>query len=94
MYKSKKVVVVIPAYNAAETLRKTYDEIIDQNIVDLIILVDDCSYDETASIAKTLKHVKTYKHVRNKGYGGNQKTCYKLALEEGADIIVMVHPDY
>ena len=84
----------MPAYNAAQTLRMTYDEVMEQDIVDLVILVDDGSRDETVSIAKTLPDTVVYTHERNRGYGGNQKSCYRLALEEGGDIIIMVHPDY
>ncbi len=84
----------MPAYNAAQTLRMTYDEVMEQGIVDLVILVDDGSRDETVSIAKTLPDTVVYTHERNRGYGGNQKSCYRLALEEGGDIIIMVHPDY
>jgi glycosyltransferase involved in cell wall biosynthesis len=94
MYKDKKVIVVMPAYNAAKTLRKTYDEVMAQGVVDQVILVDDASQDETTAIAKDLPNTKLYTHPRNRGYGANQKTCYKLALEEGGDIIIMVHPDY
>ncbi len=94
MYKGKKIVVVMPAYNAAKTLRKTYDEIIEQQIVDKIILVDDASNDETLSIAYSLPFTEVFVHDKNTGYGGNQKTCYKKALECGADIVIMVHPDY
>jgi glycosyltransferase involved in cell wall biosynthesis len=93
MYKNKKIVVVLPAYNAALTLEKTYSEI-PLDIVDEVILVDDCSNDSTFEVATRLgiKHV--IQHEENKGYGGNQKTCYKKALELGADIVVMLHPDY
>ena len=84
----------MPAYNAAQTLRKTYDEVIAQGLVDLIIVVDDGSSDETVSIAKALPNTIVHIHERNRGYGGNQKSCYKLALEEGGDIVIMVHPDY
>lgn len=84
----------MPAYNAAKTLRKTYDEVMEQNIVDMVILVDDASQDKTRDIAETLPATKVYTHRKNQGYGANQKTCYKLALEEGGDIIIMVHPDY
>jgi glycosyltransferase involved in cell wall biosynthesis len=94
MFHNKKVVVVMPAYNAARTLRQTYDEVMAQQLVDLVILVDDGSKDETAAIARTLPGVKVHVHPKNKGYGGNQKTCYRLALEEGGDIVIMIHPDY
>ncbi|MFC1798182.1 glycosyltransferase family 2 protein [Thermodesulfobacteriota bacterium] len=94
MYQDKKVVVVMPAYNAALTLRRTYQEVMDQEVVDLVILVDDNSSDETVSIAKTLPRTVVYIHEKNKGYGANQKTCYRLARENDADIIIMVHPDY
>jgi glycosyltransferase involved in cell wall biosynthesis len=94
MFKEKKVIVVMPAYNAAQTLQKTYDEVMDQGIVDMIILVDDASQDDTAEIAKTLPNVEVCIHDRNLGYGANQKTCYRLALEREGDIIIMVHPDY
>jgi glycosyltransferase involved in cell wall biosynthesis len=94
MFQNQKVIVVMPAYNAAKTLRKTYDEVMDQKVVDLVILVDDGSKDETASIARSLPNVKVHVHPVNKGYGGNQKTCYRLALEAGGDIIIMIHPDY
>jgi glycosyltransferase involved in cell wall biosynthesis len=93
MIYGKKVVVVMPAYNAALTLAKTYKEI-PFDIVDEVILTDDCSKDNTIEVAQSIgiKHV--LKHDRNKGYGGNQKTCYDTALTLGADIVVMVHPDY
>jgi glycosyltransferase involved in cell wall biosynthesis len=94
MFHKQKVIVVMPAYNAAKTLRKTYDEVMEQGLVDLVILVDDGSKDETAAIARSLPHVKVHVHPVNKGYGGNQKTCYRLALEAGGDIIIMIHPDY
>jgi len=94
MYRDKKVVVVMPAYNAARTLHQTYDEVRAQGLVDLIILVDDLSRDDTAAIARTLEGVSVHVHEKNLGYGGNQKTCYRLALEAGADIVVMIHPDY
>ena len=94
MYRGKKVVVVMPAYNAAKTLRQTYDEVRAQELVDLIILVDDRSRDETVSVARELEGVQVHVHEQNTGYGGNQKTCYRLALEAGADIVVMLHPDY
>lgn len=94
MYKGQKVIVVMPAYNAAQTLRKTYDEVIAQEIVDRVIVVDDNSSDETVAIAKAMPRTLVYTHDRNRGYGGNQKSCYRLALEAGGDIIIMVHPDY
>ncbi|HYX10053.1 MAG TPA: glycosyltransferase family 2 protein, partial [Bacteroidales bacterium] len=94
MYKDKKVVVVMPAYNAAQTLRKTWEEVMAQEIVDLVIVVDDGSRDETVFIAKALPDTIVYIHEKNLGYGGNQKTCYRLALEADGDIIIMVHPDY
>ena len=88
----KKIVVVMPAYNAEQTLRQTYSEIPRQYIDD-VILVDDGSSDETASIARSLG-CKTIVHQKNRGYGGNQKTCYTEALKHGADVVVMLHPDY
>jgi glycosyltransferase involved in cell wall biosynthesis len=94
MYQDKKVVVVMPAYNAARTLRQTYDEVRAQGLADLIILVDDRSRDDTVAVARTLEGVQVQVHEKNLGYGGNQKTCYRLALAAGADIVVMIHPDY
>ncbi len=94
MFKDKKVVVVMPAYNAANTLRRTYDEVMAQGIVDQVIVVNDASYDETVRIARTLPDTIVHTHPENQGYGANQKTCYKLALQQDADIIIMVHPDY
>lgn len=94
MFKDKKVVVVMPAYNAEKTITQTYNEVVSQGIVDLVIIVDDASKDNTTSIAKSFDNVKIYVHEKNLGYGGNQKSCYKLALEKGADIIIMLHPDY
>lgn len=93
MVNGKKVVVVMPAYNAALTLEKTYNEI-DFTVVDEVILVDDCSSDETSEVAKKIGINHVIRHEKNKGYGGNQKTCYNKALEIGADIVIMVHPDY
>lgn len=84
----------MPAYNAEKTLLMTYDEVMAQSIVDLVVLVDDGSRDETVSIAKALPDTLVYIHEKNLGYGANQKTCYSLALEAGGDIIIMVHPDY
>ncbi|CCO23549.1 glycosyltransferase family 2 protein [Maridesulfovibrio hydrothermalis] len=92
MVNGKKVVMVMPAYNAASTLKKTIDEL-PVDIVDEILLVDDCSRDDTVSQAESLG-IKTVVHTCNMGYGGNQKTCYKTALDLGADVVVMVHPDY
>ncbi len=94
MLLDKKIVVVMPAYNAAKTLKKTYEEVMEQEIVDLVILVDDASHDETAEIAAALPKTKVLVHGENRGYGANQKSCYRLALAEGADIVIMVHPDY
>jgi glycosyltransferase involved in cell wall biosynthesis len=94
MLNGQKIVVVMPAYNAARTLRRTYDEVMAQGIVDLIIVVDDASQDETVSIARTLDRVQVEVHPMNRGYGGNQKTCYRLALAAGAHIVIMIHPDY
>jgi len=94
MYKNKKIVVVMPAHNAAETLQQTHDEVMEQDVVDLVIVVDDGSKDQTVTIAKTLPKTLVHIHPRNQGYGANQKTCYRLALEEDGDIIIMVHPDY
>ncbi len=94
MFNDKRVVVVMPAYNAELTLRQTYDEVMSQGMVDLVILVDDASQDATAEVGRSLPNTKVHVHETNSGYGANQKTCYKLALEEGADIVIMVHPDY
>jgi len=93
MYNDKKVVIVMPAYRASQTLERTYKEI-PFDIVDEVILVDDYSPDDTADVAKRLGIQHVIRHDANKGYGGNQKTCYTKALEIGADIVVMVHPDY
>ena len=91
MYKSKKIIVVLPAYNAVTTLERTINDL--PEMVDQIILVDDKSNDETVALARKLGLL-VFEHEKNKGYGGNQKTCYRLALEQGADIVVMIHPDY
>ncbi len=93
MIDQKKIVVVLPAYNARKTLEKTYHEI-PFDIVDEVILVDDCSSDDTASFAKLLGINHVIQHEKNKGYGGNQKSCYDAALKLGADIVIMLHPDY
>ena len=92
MINNQKVIVIMPAYNAEKTLEKTYNEIY-QNFVDEIILVDDFSSDNTKEIAKDL-NITTIVHEQNKGYGGNQKSCYRAALKAGADIVIMLHPDY
>jgi len=94
VYQEKKVIVVMPAFNAAKTLQITYDEVMNQGVVDQVVIVDDKSNDETAAIAKTLPNALVHLHEHNLGYGGNQKSCYRLALEQGADIVIMVHPDY
>ena len=94
MYNGKKVAVVMPAYNAAKTLLKTYREAVAQPFVDRVIVVDDASSDDTYEIARKLDKVLAFRKDANTGYGGNQKQCYKLALEDGADIVIMVHPDY
>ena len=92
MLNKKRIIVVLPAYNAAKTLDRTYQEI-PLDIVDDILLVDDNSSDRTVNLSKELK-IQTFLHDRNYGYGRNQKTCYSEALKTGADIVVMVHPDY
>ena len=94
MHQGKKVVVVMPAYNAEQTLEKTHSEVMEQGVVDLVIVVDDLSHDETVTVARRLPATKVVVHSENLGYGGNQKTCYREALAEGADVIIMVHPDY
>lgn len=93
MLNNKKIVVVLPAYNAALTLEKTYNEI-PFDLVDEVVLVDDASRDDTVEVAKQLGIRHIIRHDSNKGYGGNQKSCYNKALELGADIVIMVHPDY
>ena len=94
MINGKKIIVVMPAYNAESTLLQTYNEVMEQGIVDQVILVDDCSRDRTVEIAKNLSNTFVHVHTVNRGYGANQKSCYKFALEHGADIVIMVHPDY
>jgi glycosyltransferase involved in cell wall biosynthesis len=93
MYQDKRIVVVLPAYNASATIKKTYDEI-PFDVVDEVVLVDDASKDETIKMAMEIgiKHIVA--HQSNKGYGGNQKSCYNKALELNADIVIMLHPDY
>lgn len=92
MIAGQKVIVVLPAYNAEKTPRQTFDEI-PHDVVDEIILTDDASHDDTVTVARELG-IRTLRHERNRGYGGNQKTCYMAALAAGADIVVMLHPDY
>ena len=94
MFNNKKVIVVMPAYNAAHTLQQTHAEVVAQDYVDQVIVVDDGSKDETVAIAENLPNTIVHVHPRNQGYGANQKTCYKLALEQGGDMVIMVHPDY
>ena len=93
MIKGKKLIVVLPAYNAARTLKMTYDEI-PFDIVDDVVLVDDCSSDDTVKVGEQIgiKHI--IRHEKNTGYGGNQKSCYNKALDLGGDIVIMLHPDY
>lgn len=93
MIDGKKIVVVMPAYNASRTLENTYREI-PFNIVDEVVLVDDRSQDDTIQVAQQLGITRVIQHHKNRGYGGNQKSCYKEALRAGADIVVMLHPDY
>ena len=92
MLNGKKIVVVLPAYNAEKTLKKTFDDI-PKDIADEILLTDDQSSDRTVEIARSLG-IKIFVHEKNRGYGGNQKTCYREALRLGADVVVMLHPDY
>jgi glycosyltransferase involved in cell wall biosynthesis len=94
MLQGKKITVVMPAYNAAATLERTHAEVLAQGIVDEVIVVDDAGHDETFALAQRLPQTFALKHPRNRGYGGNQKTCYTTALDRGADIVIMVHPDY
>lgn len=93
MYLNKKVIVVLPAYNAALTIEKTYSEI-PFDIVDEVVLVDDASKDETVEVGRKIGIRHIIKHEKNTGYGGNQKSCYRKALELGGDVVVMLHPDY
>lgn len=92
MYKDKKIFVVMPAYNAEKTLAATYNDL-PHDLVDEVILVDDCSRDKTVELSRQLG-LKTVVHEKNLGYGGNQKTCYRTAIQSGADIMIMVHPDH
>lgn len=93
MIDGKKLIVVMPAYNAEQTLSQTYREL-PHEIIDEVILVDDASHDQTAGMARQIGIKTVIQHPRNRGYGGNQKTCYTVALQHGADIVVMIHPDY
>ena len=94
MLEGKRVVVVMPAYNASRTLERTHAEVLAHGFVDRVIVVDDASRDDTAERARMLARTTVHVHAVNRGYGANQKTCYALALDEGADVVVMVHPDY
>jgi glycosyltransferase involved in cell wall biosynthesis len=94
MMDGKRVVVVMPAYNASLTLERTHAEVLAHGFVDHVIVVDDASRDDTAERARVLARTTVHVHAVNRGYGANQKTCYALALDEGADVVVMVHPDY
>jgi len=94
MMDGKRVVVVMPAYNASRTLELTHEEVLAHGFVDRVIVVDDASRDDTADRARLLARTTVHVHAVNRGYGANQKTCYALALDEGADVVVMVHPDY
>ena len=97
MYRGRRIAVVMPAYNAERTLRAAYRDVLAQGVADLVVVVDDCSRDGTEAVARSLPadgvELVYLRHDRNRGYGGNQKTCYQAALERGADIVVMVHPD-
>src|SRR2546430_15280517 len=94
MLNGQKIVVVMPAYNAARTLRQTYEEVMAHDIVDLVIVVDDASQDETVAIARTLDRVQVEVHPMNRGYGANQKTCYRLPPAAGAGNALLNHPHY
>lgn len=94
MMEGKRVVVVMPAYNASCTLERTHEEVLAHGFVDQVVVVDDASRDDTAERARRLPRTAVHVHPVNRGYGANQKTCYALALAEGADVVVMVHPDY
>ena len=94
MMNGKRVVVVMPAYNASRTLERTHAEVLAHEFVDHVIVVDDASRDDTAERARVLTRTSVHVHPVNRGYGANQKTCYGLALSDGADVVVMVHPDY
>ena len=94
MMEGKRVVIVMPAYNAQRTLERTHHEVLAHGFVDRVIVVDDASRDDTVALARALPRTTVHVHEVNRGYGANQKSCYALALEDGADVVVMVHPDY
>jgi glycosyltransferase involved in cell wall biosynthesis len=94
MIDGKRLIIVMPAYNAERTLVQTWREVVAHDIVDLVLVIDDASSDRTLAVARGLDRVVAYAHPTNRGYGANQKTCYARALEHGADIVVMIHPDY
>lgn len=94
MMEGKRVVVVMPAYNASRTIERTHEEVLAHGFVDRVIVVDDASRDDTVERARLLPRTTVHVHAVNRGYGANQKTCYGLALADGADVVVMVHPDY
>jgi glycosyltransferase involved in cell wall biosynthesis len=94
MMDGKRIVIVMPAYNAGRTLERTHAEVLAHAFVDRVIVVDDASRDDTVERARTLPRTSVHVHPINRGYGANQKTCYGLALDDGADVVVMVHPDY
>ena len=94
MFKDKRVIVVMPAYNAGKTLRAIHSDVLTQDYVDQVIITDDASHDDTVDIARALPKTELFLHPANLGYGANQKTCYRHALQAGADIVIMIHPDY
>jgi glycosyltransferase involved in cell wall biosynthesis len=94
MMNGRRVVVVMPAYNAARTLARTHAEVVEHDFVDHVFVVDDASHDDTARLARSLPRTTVHVHAVNRGYGANQKTCYRLALDADAGVVVMVHPDY
>jgi glycosyltransferase involved in cell wall biosynthesis len=94
MFNDKRVIVVMPAYNAEKTILATHSEVLAQDYVDQVVIVDDGSHDKTVELARSLPKTKLFLHTANLGYGANQKTCYRYALQAGADIVIMVHPDY
>jgi glycosyltransferase involved in cell wall biosynthesis len=94
MIAGRRVVVIMPAYNAERTIEKTAREVLEQDVVDVVIVVDDASKDATVRLARRFDRLLVHQHTYNLGYGANQKTCYRLALDHGADIVVMIHADY